>query len=346
MPKRYLSRLAFWALSCWILLLAAAPASAEGPIFYVERVGRSFGGNPASVTIYTSIPDVAIYRVEKPVTAAPNRILLELQTGPAPGRRDPFAYRIDIPRLPDDGYVYLVVEGVDLYSAARTAYLDSEYMIGEALAHFSVDRKVLTSAETFTAGASFYASSGAFGGTWELAGDRVRIPLGIGCYWCSIPQDIEHFELKSPPVGPLPPGEYTVELVSSGGELVYHSEKVKVLAATPLLQDGRFTAQVLLDPPHGGTARLVDAPSRDSALFYFFSPDNWELMVKVLDGCALNGHFWVFGAASTDVGYTVVVRDLLREETREYRHAAGTPAPAIADSAAFACGPADEGAAR
>ncbi len=99
------------------------------------------------------------------------------------------------------------------------------------------------------------------------------------------------------------------------------------------MRNGRFTIEVLLDPPHGGKARLVDAPSEDAALFYFFDPANWEMLVKVLDGCALGGHYWVFGAASTDVGYTVVVRDTSTGASREYRHTAGAPAPAIADTA-------------
>ena len=49
--------------------------------------------------------------------------------------------------------------------------------------------------------------------------------------------------------------------------------------------------------------------SRSSGLFRFFAPHNWEILVKVLDGCSLNGHFWVFLAAATDVEYTVRVED-------------------------------------
>ena len=43
--------------------------------------------------------------------------------------------------------------------------------------------------------------------------------------------------------------------------------------------------------------------SRDSAVVQFFDPDNWELLVKVLDGRAVNGFFWVFSAAATNVAF-------------------------------------------
>ncbi len=46
-----------------------------------------------------------------------------------------------------------------------------------------------------------------------------------------------------------------------------------------------------------GQAKLI------SVIWAFFTPDNWELQVKVLDRCAGNGHFWVLASASTNVEY-------------------------------------------
>ena len=34
--------------------------------------------------------------------------------------------------------------------------------------------------------------------------------------------------------------------------------------------------------------------STDSGLFTFFDGENWEVLVKVLNGCEMNGHWWVF----------------------------------------------------
>ncbi len=62
-----------------------------------------------------------------------------------------------------------------------------------------------------------------------------------------------------------------------------------------------------------GEAQLAQAPSTDSALYYFFDDSNWELQVKVLDGCAVNGHYWVFAAAASDVGIEATVTDLEAE---------------------------------
>ena len=55
----------------------------------------------------------------------------------------------------------------------------------------------------------------------------------------------------------------------------------------------------------GGAGRADDGQT----LFYFFDPANWEMLVKVLDGCEINNHFWVFAAAATDVEYTLTVTD-------------------------------------
>ena len=60
-----------------------------------------------------------------------------------------------------------------------------------------------------------------------------------------------------------------------------------------------------------------------------------RLPAKVLDGCALNGHVWVFGATTTDLGYTIQVTDTATGAVREYRNEPGKPAAAITDSTAF-----------
>jgi hypothetical protein len=59
-------------------------------------------------------------------------------------------------------------------------------------------------------------------------------------------------------------------------------------------------------------------------------------MVKVLDGCASNGHYWVFAAATTNVEYTLRVTDVLTGDVREYLNPLGNSSPAVTDTAAFA----------
>ena len=84
-----------------------------------------------------------------------------------------------------------------------------------------------------------------------------------------------------------------------------------------------------------GPGFVVPGGSPDSGLFYFFDPDNWEMLVKVLDACALNDHFWVFAAATTNVEYTLRISDPVTGEFKEYR--LGNTADAITDTGALSC---------
>jgi hypothetical protein len=76
--------------------------------------------------------------------------------------------------------------------------------------------------------------------------------------------------------------------------------------------------------------------TRDSGLFYFFDPGNIELLVKVLDACSLNGHVWVFYAATTDIEFGLRVRDTQTGAVKSYRSRSGQSAQTITDSEAFA----------
>ncbi len=73
----------------------------------------------------------------------------------------------------------------------------------------------------------------------------------------------------------------------------------------------------------------------ESGIFSFFDASNWELLVKVLDGCALNGHHWIYAAGATDVGWTLEVEDRLTGERKTYTNPSGNPSITITDSAAL-----------
>jgi len=106
------------------------------------------------------------------------------------------------------------------------------------------------------------------------------------------------------------------------------------------LHDGRFVASVTWNTSgkdESGFAVPTDATATDSGLFWFFQPSNWELMVKVLDGCGSNKHFWVIGAAATDVKFTLRIIDTLTGNEWERTNPGGTLAPAFADVEAFPC---------
>lgn len=107
------------------------------------------------------------------------------------------------------------------------------------------------------------------------------------------------------------------------------------------LQGGRFAVSVDWADFQGnaGPGRRVPVSSDDSGLFWFFHPDNWEMLVKVLDACPLDGHFWVFAAAATNVEYTLTVSDLVAHQTRIFRNDLGDTARALTVTDAFpTCG--------
>lgn len=112
-------------------------------------------------------------------------------------------------------------------------------------------------------------------------------------------------------------------------------------AKTLCLGDGgRFQVDVEFRDFTGGTKPAVPLPdSMDTGMFYFFSPDNWEMLLRVVDGCATNGNFWVFFGGTTNVEYELTVTDTENGQVRSYSNPLGTPAPAILDTAAFATCP-------
>ena len=72
-------------------------------------------------------------------------------------------------------------------------------------------------------------------------------------------------------------------------------------------------------------------------MFWFFSSDNVELAVKVLDGCSENGYRWVLMGGLTDVGVEVTVTDSESGRAKMYRNLEGAPFSTIFDLTAFAC---------
>jgi hypothetical protein len=75
----------------------------------------------------------------------------------------------------------------------------------------------------------------------------------------------------------------------------------------------------------------------DTGFFWFFKETNVETMVKVLDGCGVNGRYWVFAAGLTNVEVVLTVRDAETGALRTYRNELDTPFQPVQDTAAFLC---------
>ncbi len=105
------------------------------------------------------------------------------------------------------------------------------------------------------------------------------------------------------------------------------------------LGNGRFQIAVAWRDGAGASGAAHPGPplADPSGLLWFFAPANIEMLLKVLDGCGVNGHFWVFAAATTNVGYTLTVTDTVSGATRSYENPPQRAAPALTDTSAFVC---------
>ena len=106
-----------------------------------------------------------------------------------------------------------------------------------------------------------------------------------------------------------------------------------------LMENDRFKVEIDWSTgPSGGPGQILSSGA-NSGLFYFFDPDNWEILVSVLNGCQFNDHFWVFAAGATDLGWELTVEDTVTGENRVWDNPLGAPAAAITDTQAFATCP-------
>jgi large repetitive protein len=92
---------------------------------------------------------------------------------------------------------------------------------------------------------------------------------------------------------------------------------------TLCLLGGRFAVSVRWQVPGREGAGHALAQSDETGFFWFFDPENTELLVKMLDGGPVNGHAWLFTGALSDVEYEVTVRDVVAGTERVYRNRRG-----------------------
>jgi hypothetical protein len=109
-------------------------------------------------------------------------------------------------------------------------------------------------------------------------------------------------------------------------------------SATALcLNGGRFRVEVTWKTPKGqtGSGQGV-ALTAESGYFWFFDASNIELMVKVLDGCPVTNHFWVFAGGLTNVEVVLTVTDTVTGTQRVYHNPLNTVFKTVTDTGAFA----------
>ncbi len=106
--------------------------------------------------------------------------------------------------------------------------------------------------------------------------------------------------------------------------------------------DRRFRIRLYYDSVLGGgihgdalVAPLSSLGITRGGIIAFRDPTNPEVLVKVLNACALNGHYWVFYAATTTVGFDLTVEDSAAGSVKVFTNPDRTAAETITDTHAF-----------
>lgn len=106
------------------------------------------------------------------------------------------------------------------------------------------------------------------------------------------------------------------------------------------LGGGRFRVEASWRTSLGETgAGQAIALTPDSGYFWFFGPDNVEVLVKALNGCGVNERFWIFSAGLTNVEVTLHVIDIQTGASQTYTNPLGTAFAPILDTSAFSACP-------
>ncbi|HKF43927.1 MAG TPA: hypothetical protein VKG01_12555 [Thermoanaerobaculia bacterium] len=111
-------------------------------------------------------------------------------------------------------------------------------------------------------------------------------------------------------------------------------------STTLCLNSGRFKVQVTWTKPDStsGAGQAV-ALTGDTGYFWFFSANNVEMVIKVVDGRAVNGKFWVFAGGLTNVNVVITVTDTQTGAVRVYVNPQGTAFQPIQATDAFSMAP-------
>lgn len=114
-------------------------------------------------------------------------------------------------------------------------------------------------------------------------------------------------------------------------------------AAHLCLNQGRFQVSAIWRTREGQTGPgIAVQQGPDVGAFWFFSPNNQEVFVKVLDACFDPfQHFWFFAAGLTNVEVRLVVVDTETGIEKVYERPLGKPFGGIQDTRAFATCPAE-----
>src|SRR5580765_2865884 len=129
-----------------------------------------------------------------------------------------------------------------------------------------------------------------------------------GDHWTPIDSGLDEASITALSVDPV---THKVFAATYSGVYEYVDRSCAPTSTTLCLGDGRFavTTQWTTAAGQSGFGRAVALEGGDTGYFTFFGADNVEVAVKVLNGCSLNGNFWIFAGGLTNVGVVMTVTD-------------------------------------
>lgn len=146
-----------------------------------------------------------------------------------------------------------------------------------------------------------------------------------GRFSVTYPSISSYLNPSSPPPPPPPPSSCTRN------------------AETACLLSNRFEVKVTWRTSQSsGNAKVMSFGGQrtesDQSVFYsFYDAANFEMGVKVLNGCGINDRFWIFVSGLTNQEYKVTVRDTRTGAVKTYSNPMGNYPTTVGDTSALPC---------
>ncbi len=134
------------------------------------------------------------------------------------------------------------------------------------------------------------------------------------------------------------PCRYDPDFVLSDFEARVRPRDVCVEDLTTLClgDGGRFRARISWQTPQGamGDGKRAVLSTQDTGSFWFFEPNNIEMVIKTIDGRQDNERLWIFYGSLTDVAFELTVTDVQASLFKVYTKDQGDFA-SVGDTVAF-----------
>lgn len=137
----------------------------------------------------------------------------------------------------------------------------------------------------------------------------------------------------------IAPGKTKIVTTTPNASFTIQAQVQAAPPTTLSLLNGRFQVSVTYTTASVSGQGTPVQLTPDTGYFWFFSAANVEMVIKVLNGCGLGGHYWVFAGGLTNVQTKIVVTDTQANRSKTYTTPLGPAFTPIQDTSAFATCP-------